>query len=170
MGVAHVSKPLVSPPEPVRSDLRRAIQERSFPVPESGCWLWDGPLNPTGYGIFFRKPFPKPAHRVSYLVFKGDIEEGLCICHKCDTPMCVNPDHLFKGTLLDNMRDRAAKKRYLGEWNGRSKLTLAQVLEIKENPGVMNVTFARRFGVTKHAIIDIRKGRTWTHLNEEKTK
>jgi hypothetical protein len=96
-------------------NLARKIDENSIPITESGCWLWTGDVDKGGYGrlsyysegkrVFIR------AHRASFLVFKGDIPAGHFICHKCDVPGCVNPDHLFAGTALENTRDMIAKGR-----------------------------------------------------------
>jgi hypothetical protein len=78
-----------------------------IPEPNSGCWLWDGWVNGRGYGRFGKGL----AHRISWELHRGPIPAGMNICHKCDVPPCVNPDHLFLGTQTDNMRDCARKGR-----------------------------------------------------------
>lgn len=95
--------------------IREAILRKSIPVPEAGCWLWLGSTSSRGYGYSGIKGAPSLAHRASYEAFSGPIPAGMCICHKCDTPACVNPDHLFAGTNLDNMRDMCAKGRSHGQ-------------------------------------------------------
>jgi hypothetical protein len=89
--------------------------------PTSGCWLWTGSVSPKGYGGFGGGTYGKRAHRVSWRLFRGTIPDGFDVCHKCDTPPCVNPDHLFVGTRSDNMYDCSRKGRlYRG---GMSYLT-----------------------------------------------
>lgn len=94
---------------------KEAIEDGSIPVPFSGCWLWTGVLNRSGYGQT-RPPGTGGnkrvlAHRVSYEAFVGPIPPGLFVCHSCDVRCCVNPDHLFVGVNLDNCRDMASKGR-----------------------------------------------------------
>lgn len=81
-------------------------------VDKSGdCWLWQGARNPHGYGQFSRNGRHVVAHRVSWGWRHGAVPDGYLLCHRCDVPGCVNPDHLFVGTQSDNMRDCAAKGR-----------------------------------------------------------
>ena len=137
------------------------------PVPEAGCWLWNGAAGNHGYGVVSlgRVGLKESAHRFFYQLHKGPIAPGLCVCHKCDTPGCVNPDHLFLGTNADNMADRRAKGRYNGTWNSRAMLTDAQIREIRATPSnVSNKELAARYGVRRRTIWDIRSSRTWPHL------
>lgn len=73
-----------------------------------GCWNWTA-ANVRGYGRISINNRMFRAHRVSYEMHRGPIPEGLEICHRCDNPRCVRPDHLFVGTRSDNIRDRVAK-------------------------------------------------------------
>ena len=77
----------------------------------NGCWYWKGIVNTNLYGSFFAGGLRIPAHRFSYMVYSGEIADGLCVCHKCDNPPCVNPSHLFLGTKRVNAMDRDLKGR-----------------------------------------------------------
>lgn len=96
-----------------RCEMER-FEGKYIPEPNSGCWLWIGSLLPKGYGCFSTsKGNNERAHRFAWRNLKGPIPEGMFVCHKCDTPSCVNPDHLFLGTHQDNMRDRNRKNRHI---------------------------------------------------------
>lgn len=99
------------------------------------CWIWTGQLFKDGYGaIGVGRIGPKRAHRVSYSVFVGEIPHGMLVCHKCDTPSCINPAHLSLGTPKDNTQDMIRKGRRpssSGERHPSVKLTDRQVEEIR---------------------------------------
>ena len=129
----------------------------------AGCWEWTG-WRRGDYGGFwdgYRHVF---AHRFAWELWVGPIPEGLCVCHHCDNPPCVNPAHLFVGTSTDNNRDMIAKGREArGERSGRAKLTDKAVAEIRdslERPYIL----AKRYGVSLSTISTARTGRSWKHL------
>src|SRR5688572_27097849 len=78
---------------------------------ETGCWLWVGVIGERGYGMIKDNYRTRLAHRGSYELHNGPLRPGLCICHRCDVPRCVNPAHLFAGSVTDNNRDKSAKGR-----------------------------------------------------------
>ena len=106
---------------------------------KNGCWEWFGANDKRGYGRFGDKPYSIVlAHRYSYTLKHGEIPNGMHLCHKCDNPKCVNPDHLFLGTAKDNYDDCKNKGRHSppphpsGSGHPRSKLSQAQVKELRE--------------------------------------
>lgn len=154
------------------------------------CWLWTGARGPGyPYGRIAR-PGEKEsmgAHRASWELHYGPIPDGLCVCHRCDNPACVRPDHLFLGTLTDNWDDMRAKgrgsapplhigdahpmRRYpekvrRGEANNKARLTVAQVQTIRARHGRGETIrgLARAYGVTKNAVAQIVHYQTWRHV------
>ena len=86
-------------------------------LPWSGCWIWMRCDDAKGYGEFKRRQIKRKAHRYSYQLYRGEIPDGLLVCHHCDTPACVNQEHLFVGTYKDNAVDCARKGRTRGGWS-----------------------------------------------------
>ena len=155
-------------------DTLERFESKCFPDPNSGCWIWGGQLgqkhkNSGPYGMFQISQRDYAAHRVSWELYRGEIPDGMYVCHKCDVPYCVNPEHLFLGTALDNTRDMIQKGRnacVVGVMNPVSKLTEAQVLEIrarlKKHGDAKRL--AKEFGVSSAQITAIKQRRYWAHL------
>lgn len=141
---------------------------RSFQKTD-GCWIWERAKTDLGYGIFCVGRKNYSAHRYSYELTNGPIPKGLFICHKCDNPSCINPDHLFAGTPLDNIRDAIAKGRLKpkGEDRSSAKLKNEDVLEIRESYKSKlenQYELARRFNVSRSLITHIVNRKAWTHI------
>lgn len=130
-----------------------------------GCWKWNGRSTIEGYGLLKHLGKAILAHRMSYSIHYGSIPDGMCVCHSCDNPSCVNPAHLFVGTIGDNNFDRKVKGRYLGEWNGRAKLTPEQVIEIRSRPRSESIrSLAKCYGIHEKTLRQILRRETWAHL------
>lgn len=133
---------------------------------QPGCWAWEG-YTSAGYAALRRNGKHVKAHRLSYEITHGPIPDGLSVCHSCDNTVCTNWSHLFLGTHAINMADRDAKGRqgdHAGEANGRSKITLEQVGEIRSLWAVGGQTkreLGRQYGITDTAIAQIVNNRTW---------
>lgn len=137
------------------------FHRRSIPVPEAGCWLWEGCTDPQGYGQVRTHGKTCAAHREAYRAFKGDIPDGLVLLHTCDTPGCINPDHLRLGTRADNNRDKAVKGRALhGERNPRARLSVHDVRTIRASTEPSGAV-AARYGVGANHVRCIRTGAAW---------
>lgn len=136
----------------------------------SGCLLWVSGKNDRGYGYLYINKKQILAHRYVWQRYKGPIPKGIGVLHKCDTPACVNLDHLFLGTQADNNYDRERKGRgvYLkGEEHGRAKLTNNEVIEIRKKFIPHKYTYkdlAKEYNVSKQLIGFILTKRNWKHL------
>lgn len=131
-------------------------------TPES-CWEWTGPVSADGYGIVERETDDghfNRAHRFAYYLTHGVIPPGMCVCHRCDNPRCVNPAHLFLGSARENNADRARKGRTgvnRGEAHHNAKFADAEVPRIWARllAGESQASIAREYGVTKTLICDL---------------
>jgi hypothetical protein len=155
------------------TDIERLIS-RTKVNDTTGCWDWQGARDGGGYGMILmdgRKT--RRTHRVSFELHNEPIPVGMCVCHRCDNRLCVNPEHLFIGTQIDNVADRDAKGRQArnaGEAHGCAKLTEGDILAIRSATGGCHLTteLAEQFGVTGVHIRNIRSGKSWAHLITEK--
>ena len=163
------------------------FEEKFMPEPNSGCWLWIAACYSSGYGAFWYQGTQHGAHRVSWMMNKGEIPDGLWVLHKCDVRACVNPDHLFLGTVQDNTRDMLSKGRSAhqkdpegfsalmseatkgvntwirGENSPTAKLTFRKVRELRRlrANGTRCVALAERYGIHLSTVYQIISGKTW---------
>ncbi len=146
------------------------------------CWLWTAKMSPSGYGYTSLGKKNIRAHRASFEMAYGKIPDGLLVCHKCDNPACVRPDHLFLGTSADNSADMVAKGRVSkgqkhskvmktttnrGENCHLSKLAEKDVLDIRARckPGQRNMTeVAKEYGLTRTTVQTIVYRKSWKHI------
>lgn len=146
---------------------------RAKPV-ESGCWEWTGmkllpPNLPYGRFKYFGKEIR--AHRLSWMLSGRQIPKGMIVCHKCDNPKCVNPEHLFVGTYKDNMEDASKKGRMwspgntttCGEIHPKAKLTEEAVRFIRSS-SLSSRLLGIKFNVHRSAIKGVRRFKTWKHV------
>jgi hypothetical protein len=144
-------------------DAASRLEERSTPIPECGCFLWTGHLNNMGYGRLSVNGRMEYAHRVAYALRGNVIPNGVNVLHHCDTPSCVNPEHMFLGSHADNVADKVAKNRHLyGSRIGNSRLTEEIVREIRSSPLGVNAA-ARHYGVSPMTVSLLRRRKTWRH-------
>lgn len=180
-------------PNDISSEQFRVKFWSRFKITEGSnpCWLWTGAKDKDGYGIIVIRGMTANGnvfvHRVAYLITHGSIPDGHGVLHKCDTPSCARPTHLFSGTQVDNMKDAASKNRTAigdkngmhthtesrprGERNGRARLTKENVIEIKRRllNGTTHETLASEMKVCRQHITDISNGRKWGWLKLEES-
>ena len=142
---------------------------------DNECWKWLAAKNNKGYGMFCLRGVNKLAHRLSYQFYKGEIPEGMFVCHSCDNPLCVNPQHLWLGTNQDNFNDMMKKGRgklsnihpaALGEKCGASKLKEKDVIKMRKLRHLKTYSeLAKMFNCSVVNVFYVLSGRTWKHVN-----
>jgi len=156
-------KPCRRIPKLTAADLERFWSK----VDKSGdCWEWTAGVDQDRYGLFSLYGFQYRTHRISYFITYGEDPGDRCVCHKCDNSSCVNPGHLWLGTVMDNNQDRAEKGRnrdQRGSKHNMARLSEKQAGEIlaSREPGVV---LATKYGVPGSLISNIRLGKRWKHL------
>lgn len=154
----------------MRSDPIARFKSKFTAGPDDECWLWRGGLRDGEYGGFWFWGKNQFAHRMSYRLFCGPIPPEKMVCHTCDTPLCVNPAHLWLGSASDNMRDKVRKGRDAnrkGQNHGMSKLTDALVLDAKRRwraGGETQRKIAADIGISPSVLCLILQGRRWQHV------
>lgn len=161
------------------SGLQADVKRRKplFKLASSGCWEWIASHTPCGYGQVRFRGTRELAHRVSWIIFHGEIPIDdtrygtACVLHRCDNPACVNPDHLFLGDQKANAEDSVSKGRWgkrgcKGEKHGRARLTEGDVMKIRSSDKSTR-ELANELGVSQSTIAHILKGRTWGHVKEQ---
>lgn len=146
----------------------RPVSERffdHFTPAADGCWEWQSTISVYGYGVISDKVGTRwvqhKAHRLSYEIHKGPIPEGLQICHTCDNRKCVNPDHLYAGTVQDNGRDKRVRNRIKGHRHPQAKLNPEQVVRILAlyaEGGRTQAQIGQMFGVGQSQVSKIIRG------------
>lgn len=169
----------------MRKDWFERAMSKSTVDPSTGCWLFNGSRTPKGYGHLSdnRTYNMIRVHRLSYRELKGEIPNGMLVCHKCDVRNCWNPDHLFLGTHQDNMDDMIRKGRanfgtppgnsIRGEDSPNAKLTEEKVIEIRRRffaGGITKLDLSKEYGVCDKTIGVMIKGRTWKHVPLARSK
>lgn len=155
----------------------KTILERfhqKYTINKNGCWEWNEKdlrgKRRGDYGVLKINQKRISAHRLSYMIYKGNIPDEMLICHTCDNTKCVNPNHLFKGTHIDNMRDKINKNRsnnIKGEMISVSKLKEKQVLEAREeynNSDISIRQLSKKYNISPSSMRDIIMKIAWKHI------
>jgi hypothetical protein len=146
------------------------------PILGTMCWVWTASLKKDGYGNIGIAGKTILAHRLSWELSFGSIPDGFQVLHTCDNPPCCNPEHLFLGKPGDNAKDRDEKGRTnnhtKGENNGRAKLTVDQIVEIRRlrSTGLSLRKIASMFHVGNQHICRIVRGERWINLETKNGK
>ena len=134
-----------------------------------GCWLWKGATHQWGYGRMQFRGRVEEAHRIAWVLFKGEIPEGMHVCHNCpggDNPACCNPDHLFIGINTDNRRDSVRKGTHARDTKfARTKVPAARIQEIKDRYAKGDISqkaLGKEFGVGQPTM--------WRILHDKRSK
>ena len=149
---------------------KRALLERLLTksiISPSGCREWTGAIDDDGYGRINFEGKNRSAHILMWTVNNG-LPGKLCVLHRCDNRRCINLDHLFLGTQVDNIKDMILKgrnKHPRGEDSGRAKLSEMQVRLIRGS-GEKNTVLAKRYDVSPPLISYIKKRKIWGHLSD----
>jgi|SRR3990172_3591938 len=145
-----------------RTPVKERFEEKIEMIPECGCWIWTRNVL-KGYGVIKIGDKQALAHRVSWELYKSPIPQGLCVLHRCDTPLCVNPHHLFLGTRAENSKDMVRKGRQGRGETGNSTLTEEMVIAIRSDARSYKI-IAKEYNITPNYVYQIRLKMGWKHL------
>lgn len=155
----NINMPIRSTPSSFWKKAKRAT---------NGCLEWTKCLHKDGYGQLGYHNQYWLAHRLAWTLRYGEIPQGMCVCHKCDNPLCIDPDHLFLGTQQENMADMKHKGRRknvnTGTENGRAIINqeIANEIRAKYDLGsIKQVDLAKRYGVSQPLISMIIRNKHW---------
>lgn len=163
------------PERPPRGTIEERFWAKVNVATSDECWMWEGTVGIgkwNEYGRFKYGGRVRRSHRVAWQLMFGDIPEGMFVCHHCDTPLCVNPSHLFLGTPADNMADMVKKRRTgrrenAGSNNPSSKLTESEVDMIRVDSRSPKA-IAEHYGVSRSTVYNIRNGHVWKRLGDDR--
>lgn len=140
------------------------FEAKYTPEALTGCWLWTAASNNLGYGHVWDGEKIEMAHRLAYRLYRGDIGDKK-VLHHCDNPACVNPAHLFLGTMSDNTQDMIRKGRHFVPRAENSTVTAEQVHKIRAAKDSAELrTLAKEFGLTYSGAYKIHRGDRWGYL------
>lgn len=149
---------------PRRPTFDERLEQKTVAIPFSGCVIWTGYINKTGYGETWRDGARVRVHRAVWERAFGPIPDGLDVLHRCDVPCCVSIHHLSLGTHQDNMADMVAKGRNtMGERHPFAKLTDQQVEEIRSSRKTL-AELSEQYGIAISTASQIRLGQRWKHV------
>ena len=132
------------------------------------CWVWQAAKSKAGYGYFRVGDKMQLAHRFVMGLPGAGVSPEICVCHHCDNPSCVRPDHLFLGTHADNVQDKIAKGRgQKGSAMGKAKLSESDIPRIRDmlRCGAEQKVIALWFYVCRETVSQIKRGIIWRHVN-----
>jgi hypothetical protein len=153
----------MKPRERGRSILER-LEFYSIPIPECGCRIWLGGLTRGGYGVITINRRCVRTHRAMWIEHNGPIPKNMLVLHTCDTPACINPNHLFLGTTKTNILDKVLKKRTpSGIKHHNNKLTEKEVIEIRSSTESQS-KIALKYNIDQAHVSQIKLRKRWKHL------
>ena len=143
-------------PITITQDVIERVEAGYIPIPETGCWIWEKSVSGKGYARMSIKDRLYGVNRVAWEIYRGHIPNGMNVLHNCDTPLCINPDHLFLGTFSDNLQDCHNK----GRKNHPRGLTNEQAVAIlaHHTAGISVPDIATKFSVGHQTVYGIVRG------------